>query len=363
MKIGVDCHVLKGKYQGSKTYVAGLYNAVLALNPKHNFIFFGSGSNKYFGEDRVYAEYKSDSRWKRLTYQTAPLVKRYKLDIFHSNYIAPIILTCRSLLTVHDILFETHPQFFTRNEVLRNRLLVKHSVKNATLIHTVSEFSKRALINIYQIPSDRIHIVPNGVDLIRFNPVGHKSAAVRINDLFNIKDYILSVGRLEPRKNHIGLLRAYGIVRQRNRNVGPLVLVGQRDFHYQEIFDEVDNLNLRNSVKILESVNNDLLPIIYQAARLFVYPSFAEGFGVPPLEAMACGVPVVTSNTSALPEVVGDAGFLVNPSDPEDIAEAMLEVLSDQELSNNFAVKGRIQAEGLTWDNAAKSYIYSLKGL
>lgn len=338
--------------------MANLYRAILDLRSAHDFVFFGHwDEGKFFGEDYLHIDYPSDSRWKRLTYQTAPLVKRHKLDALHCNYISPLVLPTKSILTVHDLLFETHPQFFNKSEVIRNRLLIQHSAKKAWQVHTVSEFSRQALIEIYKIPEDRIFIVPDGVDIERFSRVEGNSAAERICEKYGVRDYVLTVGRLEPRKNHVNLLKAYALLKAEKTEMGPLVMVGQKDFGFRGLFGTIDELGLNDDVRILESVGDDLLPDIYRGARMFVYSSFAEGFGIPPLEAMACGTPVVSSNTSAMPEVAGNACLLVNPDSVEDIVQAMNSVLSNSVLAEKLAAKGRRQAEKWSWKNAAEKYL------
>ena len=198
------------------------------------------------------------------------------------------------------------------------------------------------------------------MDLERFHPDDSQQASNRIARIFGVQQYILTVGRLEPRKNHVGLIKAYSIIRERYKDVGPLVIVGQRDFGCDEIFKTRRNLGLEHSVKILTNVGNDLLPDLYRATQMFVYPSFAEGFGVPPLEAMACGVPVITSNVTALPEVVGEAGLLVDPTSEEEIAHAMECLLTDSDKAAILSRRGRKQAEKWSWANSAQRYLTAL---
>lgn len=364
MKIGVDAHVLSGKFQGSRTYLANLYKAILPRDTNNEYFFFGhwDGASP-FGTDVNYVEYPSHSRLKRLLYQTPPLVRKYGIELFHSTYISPLYLPCKSLLTVHDILFETHPQFFNRSEVIRNKLLVRRSVRHAAQIHTVSEYSRQSLSTLYRIPEQRIKVVANGVDQSIYSPKGKDAAIERVAKQFNVRDYILCVGRLEPRKNHSGLIKAYIHLKQSNVGIGPLVIVGQRDFSYDTIFEMLRENGLEDSVRVLESVSDQLLPDLYRAARVFVYPSFAEGFGIPPLEAMACGTPVVTSNTTALGEVVGNAGLTVNPFKHEEIADAISAILFDPALASNLVTEGLRQAQRWSWDNAACSYLDAINSL
>jgi len=238
-----------------------------------------------------------------------------------------------------------------------------HCAKKAEQIHTVSEFSKQAMVDIYHIPESIIHIVPDGVDLSLFNKNNCESASIRVRNIFRVENYILSVGRIEPRKNHIGLLYAYSEVKQQQKDIGPLVIVGQKDFKYKKFFELISRLKLNDSVKVFEGVTDEMLPDIYKAARLFVYPSFAEGFGVPPLEAMACGVPVVTSNTTAIPEVVGNAALLIDPNKPHEIAEAIFKLISNRKMANDFVTKGIEQAERFSWHNASLSYLEAIKNM
>jgi len=364
MKIGVDAHVLSGKFQGSRTYLANLYKAVLSRDTNNEYFFFGhwNGSSP-LGTDVNYVEYPSHSRLKRLLYQTPPLVRKYGVELFHSTYISPMYLPCKSLLTVHDILFETHPQFFKRSEVVRNKFLVRRSVRHAAQIHTVSEYSRQSLSALYRIPEQRIKVVSNGVDQNIYSPKDKDAAIERVAKQFNVRDYILCVGRLEPRKNHVGLIKAYARLKHGNIKVGPLVIVGQRDFSYSTIFDMLRERGLEDSVLVLESVSDQLLPDLYRAARVFVYPSFAEGFGIPPLEAMACGTPVVTSNTTALSEVVGSGGLAVNPHKHEEIAAAISAILVDPALSSRLVTEGLKQAQKWSWDNAARNYLDAINSL
>ena len=357
MRIGVDCHVLSGKYQGSRTYLAGLYHAISSLQHEHEFIFFGNWEKAYFGEQYEYVNYPSNSRWKRLTYQAARLAKRSKLNVLHCNYISPMYLSCKSLVTIHDVLYESHPQFFPTIDIVRNKLLIKYSSKNAAQIHTVSEFSRQELINIYKLPEENIHVVPNGVDLGRFSCGDRVAACENVEKNLNIRNYILTVGRLEPRKNHIGLVYAYALLKEKNINIGPLVIVGQRDYRYTEIFHVIHKLRLHDSVMIIESIDDDLLPDVYRASELFVYPSFAEGFGIPPLEAMACGIPVISSNTTAMAEVIGNAGLLIDPNYPEEIAEAMSALITSKVMAADLVMKGLSHAKKWSWSLAAHQYL------
>jgi glycosyltransferase involved in cell wall biosynthesis len=364
MRIGVDCHILTGKFQGSRTYLSNLYAAILAEKTNHDYVFFGHWEGQTsFGATANYRNYLSDQRWKRLTFQTAPLIRRDAIEMFHSNYISPLLLPCRSLLTVHDILYETHPQFFDTAQVIRNRMLIRRSVKKSAQIHTVSEFSRQSIADLYRVPLDRIKVVPNGVDTGKFHSFDRIGSADRIAAEYGVRDYILTVGRLEPRKNHVGLLEAYRSLVNEHPTVGPLVIVGQRDFGYRRFFEYLERTGLEKRVHILDSIDDDRLADVYRGARIFVYPSFAEGFGIPPLEALACGIPVVCSNATALPEVVGHAALLVDPYHPQSIAAAMFKLLTDSVLADQLSAAGVAQAQKWSWTRSAQLYLAGISEL
>lgn len=358
MRIGVDCHVIQGKFQGSRTYLWNLYDALTRFRSPHDFLFFGQWHDGHpFGCPSRHVDYYSASRWKRLTFGTRPLIKQHDIELFHSTYISPLLMPCRQILTIHDILFETHPQFFKPAFVYRSRLLVRFSARRATQIHTISRFTQEALIDIYGIEPEKIKLVPVGVNLDQFNSRDRSQAADHVAHSIGLRDYILTVGRLEPRKNQVALLEAYSVFRRQCKDAGPLLIVGQRDFNYSRIFECVQRNNLSDCVHFLETVNDELLADIYKGARLFVYPSLAEGFGIPPLEAMASGVPVITSNCTAIPEVAAGSSILVEPEDIEMIADAMHRLYTDENLRRELSKAGSLQAKNWTWQRAAQAYL------
>ena len=361
MKIGVDGHVLTGKFQGSRTYLENLYREVVKLDNHNKYLFFGHWQGHYpFGGPDRHVEYRSNSRLKRLTWQTRPLIKQHGIELFHSTYISPLLLPCDHLLTIHDLLFESHPQYFTQTFVWRSRMLVRHSAVQARQVHTISQYCRQALLECYHLPEDMVRIVPVGVDLDRFHSRGRTEATDVISREFGVRNFLLTVGRLEPRKNHRGLFRAYAILRQRCPDVGPLVVIGQTDFGFEDILSAPRKLGIADYVRFLSDVNDDQLADFYRAATMFVYPSFAEGFGIPPLEAMACGTPVVTSNTTAIPEVVGDCGLLVDPNNVDQITATMESLLVDIDFAADLARRGRRRAENWSWTHAAEKYIQAL---
>lgn len=224
------------------------------------------------------------------------------------------------------------------------------SARRAGHVFTVSAFSKAEIARRYGVAEDRITVTPNAADPARFFPGDAGQELVTARG-FTPGNYILSVGRLEPRKNHATLIRAYAKL---GADAPPLVIVGQRDFGYGGIFAEIRLANLEGRVHLIEDADDSELPAFYRNASLFVYPAFAEGFGMPPLEALASGVPVVSSNTTSIPEVIGDAGLLIDPSNTSALTAAMGKILSDPALAARLVEAGLKQAVHFNWIESAR---------
>lgn len=359
-RIGLDLHVVDGKFQGSRTHVLCLFAELIALAPTWQFYVFLEKHAELLALDARFSlpnvtlvKMPHTNPFKRLLWQLPRLQRHYQLDLLHTQYILPFPCFSAGMVTIHDILFETHPQYFTRLFRWRSQLLMRLAAQKAQHIFTVSEYSRQQLAEYYPVALDKITVIYNGVNTQRFFPSQAGLAYLSARQL-QTKAYILSVGRLEPRKNHLTLLHAYAHLMTMGQSLPPLVLVGQRDFHFNAIFTAIEALNLATQVRIIEDVGEEELAALYRHAQLFVYPAFAEGFGMPILEAMASGVPVISSNLSAIPEVVGEAGILINPNNVQELAQAMQLLLSDPQLSHAYSVKGLTQIKKFTWKIAAE---------
>ena len=235
-------------------------------------------------------------------------------------------------------------------------LTVRRTAKKATRIATVSEYSRQDLLDIYKLSPEKVVVTYNGVES-SFTPqpsVPNEAEAVRKR--FGVsRDFLLAVGSLQPRKNLVRLIRAYARLRSEREDFRPqLVIVGRKLWLASEIFDEVKRQRWADDVILTGYVADEDLPALYRAARAFVYPSLFEGFGLPPLEAMACGTPVVTSDVSSLPEITGDAALLIDPNDERALANALIEVVNNDRLRAELREKGIAQAKKFTWRDAAE---------
>ena len=359
LRVGVDFHLVDGKFQGSRTHILELFSRVIAISPDIEFFLFLDRPELLLNLSRVFQQSNvqairmpAGNPLKRLYWDLGRFSARYDLNIMHTQYVLPHVGRCKRAVTIHDVLFETHPQFFTMLFSARSRLFVRHAARNADHVFTVSEFSRAELCRLYGVKKDRISIAYNGVDYDRFATVADDDNAVLAKWGLEANQYLLSVGRLEPRKNQESLVLAYGLI---EANVPPLILVGQRDYGFNNVFAAIRELGLTERVRVLENVDDRELPALYRHASVFAYPSFAEGFGMPVLEAMAAGTPVVTSNTTAISEIAGPEGaILVNPADVEEIAAALDTALSDQMLRTRLIAAGRERAQSFTWEKAAK---------
>jgi len=288
--------------------------------------------------------------------------RREKLDVFHAQYIIPPFCNCRTVATIHDILYESHPELFTASEKFRSRTLIPWSARRADHIITVSRFSKNDIVNRYHIDPEKITVIDEA-PRDEFRLMNTEQCREIIQRKCGIKHpFVLYVGRVNARKNLARLVEAFSVLKAKGIP-HKLVIVGKRDWLAEQVEERVRQLSMNDEVIFTGYVDWADVPVFYNAAVLFVFPSICEGFGAPVLEAMACGVPVLTSHGSSLEEVAGGAAILSDPLSVRSIADAMEKALADPELRRSLREKGLKRVTDFSGARKAKQTVSVYQGV
>lgn len=277
-------------------------------------------------------------------------------------FVGPLLSSCPMVITIHDLSFIRFPALFRPANRLYLSVMTRLSARRARRLIAVSAWTAAETTGLLGIPSERISVIYHGVDPA-FRPLPSDEVAEFRHRMGLPPRFILCVGTLEPRKNLVRLVEAFA--RIRDRQVG-LILVGGKGWFYEELFARIEALDLQERVVCAGYVDNEALPLWYNAATLLAYPSLYEGFGLPVLEAQACGTPVLTSNASSLPEAAGDAAVMVPPDDVEALTAALDMLLSDEALREELRERGLRHAAQFSWQRTAletaRVYHMALRG-
>jgi glycosyltransferase involved in cell wall biosynthesis len=275
------------------------------------------------------------------------------ITLFFNYYIPPGVKGKRVTI-FHDMAYQVFPETVRARTKMMLDANMKKACRRADAILTVSEFSKSEIIKYLDVNPEKITVMPLGIRKERFHS-GYTEAQIKIvKEKYRLpSEYLLYLGTLEPRKNIERLVEAYGLLKKENQQIPPLILVGRKGWMYETIFSKIQELNLEDSVWSTGYAENDDVPILLSGAMAFLFPSIYEGFGMPPLEAMACGTPVLTSNVSSLPEVAGECAVLVDPFSVESIRDGMKRLVEDSALRKELSQKGLKRAEQFTWSRTA----------
>lgn len=358
MRIGIDTRLNFYRPGGIAQYTRHLIQELAALSGKDAFyiIHHHEATDSLTPAPnfrRVNTRTPSHHRFERyaLSVELAP----WRLDVLHSpDMIPPQRGARRHVITIHDLHFLHFPAFMTPDSHRYYTDQIKWAVQHADHILVDSQATRADLADLLHVPANKMTVHMLGVDAV-YKPLPQPDveAGLQRNELPD--EYILFVGTYEPRKNITGLLEAYSLLRRRVPDAPPLALVGWRGWLYEEIFARAKELDLLTHTLWLEHTPTGELPAIYNGASMLVLPSHYEGFGLPALEAMACGTPAIVSDRSSLPEVVGSAGLLVDPNDAESIADAMYRVLTDSDLRQRLREQGLTRAATFTWKQTAET--------
>ena len=364
MRIGFDLRPFLREETGVGIYFKNLLFSLAKIDQTDEFYLFSSSWKDRFDPKKIplfakmefldlrYPVKATNFFWSRLGWPSLDFFFKTKLDLTHSPTPLPLPTSGKKIITVYDLFFLEFPEL-TNNEAKRNFTRgIEDSVKNADGIVTISHFTEDQLIQKFLVDRRKIRVICPGIDLGNWEQIERQDLE-RIKTNFELpSDFLLFVGAFEPRKNLPNLLKALRIVHDRYRKIH-LVLVGRKGLDSDNIQKDIQKLDLDSWVKILGYMDDTELKNVYRLASAFVFPSLWEGFGIPLLEAMASRLPIVTSRTSALPEIAQDAAVYTDPSDPEDIATKIILVLKDQTLRDKLISAGRKRVKFFSWEKVA----------
>jgi len=361
LRIGIDAHSVGTKLGGNESYAVNLIEALAQIDSVNHYTIYVTTSE---ARDRF------TDRWSnfkvRSTLPHTPLIRipislsaelrKRPVDVLHVQFTAPPFCPCPVVVSIHDLSFEHLPETFKRRSRTQLRLTVRHSARRATRILSLSEHTRRDIIETYRIDAEKVSAIPLAA-ADHFGPVNDNRELQRVRHNYGIAgDYILCVGSIQPRKNLARLIRAYALLRGNSSadKLPKLVLVGKCAWLYDETLRTLEKTGVKDTSVVTGYVPESDLPALYSGALCFVYPSYFEGFGLPPLEAMKCGTPVIVGNRTSLPEVVGDAALSVDPFDIEAIAAAITRLMNNSALRDELSVRGQERARMFSWQHTAR---------
>lgn len=350
MKIAIDIQTTLGQPTGFGFYVSNLVEALKKVDPNDEFALIRPAGETDFSTPRRFI-------WDQFTFPRK--ARKAKVDLLHQPcFSVPFIFHGPSVVTIHDIICILFPENIPFASKMFYSRWMPFSYRKATKFITISNSTKEDIVRVLKIPEEKITVVYNSYDESFTIPTSSAKIQAVLKKYKIPGDYVLHVGTLEPRKNLNFLIDVFSAVlaRPENKNLH-LVIAGKKGWFYEGLFEKVRERQLENKVIFTGYIDNEDKPALYKGARIFAFPSMYEGFGLPPLEAIASGVPVISSNTSSMPEVIGDAGILISPKDTKKWIEAITRVNTDDELRDKMKEKNKIQAKKFSWDKAARETV------
>ncbi|MCD6450968.1 MAG: glycosyltransferase family 4 protein [Acidobacteria bacterium] len=356
-RIGIDARKIADFGIGSHIYF--LLKNFAEVDKEHRFFLFAHPDDAhYFSEFPARFEFVPEYSGKYSLGELFSLsykARKLRLDLFHSpHYVLPFLLPCPAVVTVHDLIHLLFPQYLPHNWAkFYARYMIGRGVKRASRVITVSHSSKRDILRFFRVPEEKIEVIYNGVAPELMEPLSSEELD-KVRRKYGIYEpFLLFVGNLKPHKNLRRLISSFARVAVQVPEL-LLVVVGDELHNHPDLAREVEEKKLKGRVRFFGYTERGELKGLYQLAEILVFPSLYEGFGLPPLEAMAVGTPVVASNVSSIPEVVGDAALLVDPRDEEMIAKGILRLLNERGLKQDLIEKGKKRAKIFSWRKTAE---------
>ena len=345
LKIFVDGYLLNKEYQGTKTYIIELYKEFAQEN-RDVLIYIGCFNSLkveeyFFGIPNIkFIYFKSQSRISRMFFEIPKIIKKNKFDFAHFQYVIPFfkLKTCKYIVTIHDILFNDFSEYFSLFYRLKRNFLFKQSAKKSDILITVSEYSKRRIQKVYKTKKKEIFITPNGVSNVFLKEYIKEDSIKYVFSKYKVKSYLLYVSRIEPRKNQQAIIKVFSELENSDLNV---VFIGSKTLENNILNKEYQKLssNLKKRIYFFNAINEVDLVEFYRAAKVFVYPSFAEGFGIPPLEAAALKIPVISANNTALEDFSFFKPYHIDISDLVLFKSKLIDILESNNRHNLINIK------------------------
>ena len=361
MKIAIDAR--KWRDFGIGTYVRNLVRHLARLDHETTYFVFCDRADEATLRDLAenFVPVVDDSPGYSLAeHISIPLkLRRLEVSLFHSpHYVLPLFCPTRSVVTIHDCIHLLFPQYLpSRMAYFYARFMLGSAIRRSALVLTVSEASRRDILGFYpKTDPDRVQVVPNAIDPYLLEDPGEDEMR-RVRERYQVRGrFVLYAGNIKPHKNLERLIAAFGLLKQRPGHEDlKLIIIGDEVTRYGSLRRGVEEAGVRQDVRFFGFVPDRTLASLYRMASVFAFPSLYEGFGLPPLEAMSCGTPVVTSRISSLPEVVGDAAVLVDPYSVRDIALGVERALDDEALRAELVARGLARARRFSWDRSVEA--------
>jgi glycosyltransferase involved in cell wall biosynthesis len=343
IRLFVDAHSFDKEHQGTRAYIERLYRELSAHAPQIE-LYFGARDVGNLHESLKsipnchFIKYFSGSSIFRLLFEFPYIIRKYRIDIAHYQYISPFLKNCKTIVTTHDILFKDFPNEFSFLYRLSRNYFFKRSIRHADIKTTVSSYSKNAIAHQYKIKLQHLNVIANGVDEKFFKPYIKRDSEKYIRDRYQVSNYILYVSRVEPRKNHALLLKAFVDLKLNERGFG-LVLLGHTSItsvKFSELYKQLPP-EIKKSILISDQVKDEDLEQFYKGAKIFVFPSKAEGFGLPPIEAGAYRVPVLCSNATAMADYNFFEPHRFDPEKKDQLEKKLLEIILNPPSTDKLA--------------------------
>ena len=356
MRVAFDAHVIGERESGNETYALNLLRALVNEPGQHTYQVLTSHPDRLrailaLPPSVTVVRLRPAPSLLRIPFGMPAAVRRERSDVLHVSYVAPPVVSCPTVVTIHDLSYLAYPRSLSPRARLVLTGLVPVSVRRAARVIAVSAFTRQDLVSRYGIAEEKITVIHEAAGP-EFRVVDDAAAQQLPEGV--TEPYILAVGNLEPRKNLARLIDAFATVAREPGVSVKLALVGKAKSEAAALARLVERHGLGDRVVFTGFLSEDQLVLLYNRAALFVYPSLYEGFGLPPLEAMACGCPVVASNVTAMPEVLGDAALLVDPTSTAALAGAMAEILRRDDLARDLRAQGLRRAARYSWARAAE---------